>query len=62
MEPFKEQKKELRVEYIENGWLTKDEIWSAVKALRMYQKSQNLDSVNEMFDLIEKQFGPAEEV
>lgn len=62
MEPFKGQKKELRVEYIENGWLTKDEIWSAVKALRMYQKSQNLDSVNEMFDLIEKQFGPAEEV
>ena len=62
MEPFKEQKKELRVEYIENGWLTKDEIWSAVKAIRMYQKSQNLDSVNEMFDLIEKQFGPAEEV
>ena len=62
MEPFKEQKKELRVEYIENGWLTKDEIWSAVKSLIMYQKSQNLDSVNEMFDLIEKQFGPAEEV
>ena len=62
MEPFKEQKKELRVEYIENGWLTKDEIWSAVKALRMYQKAQNLESVNEMFDLIEKKFGPMEDV
>tara|TARA_R110001583_G_scaffold35701_4_gene118513 strand:- start:712 stop:1008 length:297 start_codon:yes stop_codon:yes gene_type:complete len=62
IEPFKEQKKDLRVEYIENGWLTKDEIWSAVKALRMYQNAQNLDSINEMFELIEKQFGHSEDV
>tara|TARA_R100001129_G_scaffold181289_1_gene160372 strand:- start:1409 stop:1789 length:381 start_codon:yes stop_codon:yes gene_type:complete len=62
MEPFKEQKKELRAEYIENGWLSKEEIWSAIKAFRMYQKSADLDAVNEMFDLIEKKFGPKEEV
>ena len=61
MEPYKEQKKELRTEFIENGWLTKEDIWSAVKALRMYQKSADLDAVNEMFDLIEKKFGPMEE-
>ena len=62
MEPYKEQKKELRSEYIENGWLSKEEIWSAIKAFRMYQKSADLDAVNEMFDLIEKKFGPKEEV
>ena len=62
MEPYKEQKKELRTEFIENGWLTKEDIWSAVKALRMYQKSADLDAVNEMFDLIEKKFGIKEEV
>ena len=62
MEPFKEQKKELRTEYIENGWLTKEEIWSAIKAFRMYQKSADLDAVNEMFDLIEKKFGVKEEL
>jgi|TARA_R100000426_G_C4817784_1_gene109176 hypothetical protein len=62
MEPYKEQKKELRVEYIENGWLSKEEIWSAIKAFRMYQKAADLDAVNEMFDLIEKKFGPKEEV
>ena len=62
MEPYKEQKKELRSEYIENGWLTKEDIWSAVKALRMYQKSADLDAVNEMFDIIEKKFGQKEEV
>tara|TARA_Y100001938_G_C7962740_1_gene365175 strand:+ start:345 stop:644 length:300 start_codon:yes stop_codon:yes gene_type:complete len=62
MEPYKEQKKELRTEFIENGWLTKEDIWSAVKALRMYQKSADLDAVNEMFDLIEKKFGVKEEL
>ena len=62
IEPYKEQKKELRAEYIENGWLSKEEIWSAIKAFRMYQKAADLDAVNEMFDLIEKKFGPKEEV
>jgi hypothetical protein len=62
IEPYKEQKKELRAEFIENGWLTKEDIWSAVKALRMYQKSADLDAVNEMFDIIEKKFGPKEEL
>ena len=62
MEPYKEQKKELRTEFIENGWLTKQDIWSAVKALHMYQKSADLDAVNEMFDIIEKKFGIKEEI
>ena len=62
IEPYKEQKKELRTEFIENGWHTKEDIWSAVKALRMYQKSADLDAVNEMFDIIEKKFGQKEEV
>ena len=60
MEPFKEQKKELRVEYVENGWLTKDDIWSAVKAFRLYRQAADLDELNDMFDLIERQFGSTE--
>jgi hypothetical protein len=62
MEPYKEQKRELRGEYIENNWLSKDEIWSAVKAFRLYKKAADLDELNDMFDLIEKQFGPTEEL
>lgn len=58
IEPYKEQKKELRVEFIENGWLTRDEIWAAVKAFRLYQKAQSMNDLNDMFELIEKQFGP----
>ena len=57
MEPYKEQKKELRKEYIEQGWLTKDEIWSAVKALRLYEKGADMDDLNDMFDAIERKFG-----
>ena len=58
IEPFKEQKKDLRAEYIENGWLSRDEIWAAVKAFRLYQKAQSMSDLNDMFVLIEKQFGP----
>ena len=60
MEPFKEQKKELRTEYVENGWLTKDDIWSAVKAFRLYRQAADLDDLYDMFDLIELQFGSTE--
>ena len=60
MAPYKEQKKELRDEYVENKWLTKDEIWSAVKAFRLYNKAADMDDLNDMFDIIEKQFGSKE--
>ena len=61
MEPYKEQKKELRAEYIENEWLSKDEIWSVVKAFRLYSQAADLDELNDMFELIEKQFGAQEQ-
>ena len=57
MEPYKDQKKDLRKEYIENGWLTKDDIWSAIKAFRLYEKGADMDDLNDMFDAIEKKFG-----
>jgi len=60
MEPYKEQKRELRAEYIENNWLTKDDIWAAVKAFRLYKATADMDDLNDMFELIEKQFGPSE--
>ena len=57
MEPYKEQKKELRKEYIENGWLTRQDIWSAIKALRLYEQDADMDDLNDMFETVEKQFG-----
>jgi flagellar biosynthesis/type III secretory pathway chaperone len=62
IEPFKEQKKELRTEFIENGWLTKDQIWSAVKAYRLYKNGADMDDLNDMFDAIERRFGGKNEL
>jgi len=57
IEPFKEQKKDLRKEYMENGWLTRGEIWATVKAYRLYEKDADIDDLNDMFEIVEKQFG-----
>jgi hypothetical protein len=57
MEPYKEQKKELRKEYIDNDWLTRQDIWSAVKAFRLYEQDADMDDLNDMFETVEKQFG-----
>ena len=58
IEPYKEQKKELREEYIKEGWLSKDEIWAAVRAYRIYLKGADITEIRDMLDAIERQFGP----
>ena len=52
MEPYKEQKRELRGEFRENGWLSTDEIRAAVKAYRLYKGKLNIDEVYENFHII----------
>ena len=52
MEPYKEQKRELRGEFRENGWLSTDEIRAAVKAYRLYKGKINIDEVIENFNMI----------
>ena len=43
MEPFKEQRKDLRESYDENGWLTKQEMRLAVKAYRLYKSETDME-------------------
>ena len=52
MEPYKDQKRDLRTEYRENGWLDTDEIRTAVKAYRLFTGKVNIDDVVESFELI----------
>ena len=54
IEPYKEQKRELRAEFRENGWLNTDEIRAAVKAYRLYKQKYNIDEVVDNFNLINK--------
>jgi len=42
MEPYKEQKRELRKDFKDQGWLTKDEISMTTKAYRM-MNTKNFD-------------------
>ena len=52
MEPFREHKKELKQSYIENGWLTKDEMSMILKAYRMMKKEEDLGEIQHYVDLI----------
>lgn len=45
--PFKEQAKDLRKDYVEKGWLTKDDIKSAVRAFRLSKAKINMDQLVE---------------
>ena len=49
IEPYKEQKRELRTEYREQGWLNTDEIRAAVKAYRLFKGKVNIDDVYDNF-------------
>tara|TARA_R110000744_G_scaffold120243_5_gene224082 strand:- start:2239 stop:2490 length:252 start_codon:yes stop_codon:yes gene_type:complete len=52
IEPYQEQKRELRTEFRENGWLGTDEIRAAVKAYRLYKQKYDIDEVVENFEMI----------
>ena len=49
MEPYKEQKRELRDEFKRQGWLSKDEISTTVKAYRMMKNDVDLDQFVELY-------------
>ena len=51
MEPYREQKRDLRKEFKENSWLNTDEIRAAVKAYRLYKGKVNIDEVVENFNM-----------
>ena len=44
MEPYKEQKRELKSEYVDNGWLTKEDISLTVKAYRLLKSEVDIDA------------------
>jgi DNA-directed RNA polymerase subunit F len=54
MEPFREHKKELKSSYLENGWLTKDEMSMILKAYRMMKKEEDLGEIQHYMDMMKK--------
>ena len=54
MEPFKDQRRDLRENYDENGWLTKEEMRLAVKAYRLVKSDTDMDQLTDYFNNLKK--------
>jgi len=54
MEPYKEQKRALKGNYVENGWLSKEEISMAVKAYRMVKDDTDIDQLLDFYSHVQK--------
>lgn len=54
--PYQEQKKELRKEYIENDWLTNDEISMVKKAYNAVKNQLDLDDLSSMMEIAKEEF------
>ena len=53
MEPYKGQKRELRKDFKDQGWLTRDEISMTTKAYRMMKtKNFDIDEFTKIFDTL----------
>ena len=56
MRPYRESRKELRKNFIENDWLDKDEISLATKAYRMWEQQIDFDDFAKIFEAVETSF------
>jgi uncharacterized protein YacL (UPF0231 family) len=54
MEPFKEQKRSLKGNYVENGWLNKDDISLAVKAYRLLKNDVDMEQLMDYYDTVKR--------
>jgi hypothetical protein len=54
MEPYKEQKRELKTEYVDNGWLTKEDISLTVRAYRLLKSEVDIDALIDIYDNLRK--------
>jgi|TARA_R110000796_G_scaffold212609_3_gene328714 hypothetical protein len=50
MEPYREQRKELRKNYIENKWLNKEDVSLAMKAFRMLQQKIDFEDLSAIYE------------
>ena len=52
MEPYKEQKRELKKEYLEKKWLSKEDISLSVRALRLLKEEVDIGALIDMYDAL----------
>ena len=57
MEPLKEHKRDLRKQYADNNWLSREEMRLAVRAYRMLKTDEDVVKFNEIFKHVSKMVG-----
>ena len=50
MEPYKEQKRELKKDYLEKKWLSKEDISLSVRALRLLKDKIDIGALIDMYN------------
>jgi hypothetical protein len=56
IEPFKDQKRDLRSSYDENKWLSKEEMRMAVKAYRLMKSDTDFEQLADYFKKLKRHF------
>ena len=54
MEPYKEQKRELKADYIDSGWLTKEDISLTVRAYRLLKNDVDIEALLDIYENLKK--------
>ncbi len=57
MEPYKEHRRDLKKNYVENGWISKDELRFAVKAYRMMKSGDDFDQFTNIYEKLSNKVG-----
>ena len=52
MEPYKEQKRELKKEYLDKKWLSKEDISLSVRALRLIKDDIDIGALIDMYQAL----------
>ena len=57
MEPYKEHKRDLKKSYVDNGWLSKEEISMAVRAYRLLKGDTDMEQLLDFYERVSKTVG-----
>jgi len=57
MEPYKEHRRDLKKNYVENGWISKEELRFAVKAYRMMKSGEDFNQFSDIYSKISAKVG-----
>jgi len=55
MVPYREQRKDLRKSYVDNGWLEKEDIKVAIRAYRLMKQDVDFDELRATYRTIKQQ-------